>query len=446
MTKAPPPFSDAFNAIAQQMGADAYALADRLFPIPRSLTGNGVRQSLEILKELIPDLQVHEIASGTNVLDWVIPDEWNIREAYIEDLNGNRIIDFADNNLHVMGYSEPIDAVIDLETLDGHLFCDPDHRDAIPYVTSYYRRTWGFCMSQAQRDTLDQKQYRVKIDSTLAPGSLTYADVVIKGESSDEIMLSTYICHPSMANNEVSGPALATMLIRWLKTQKNKYSYRFVFAPETIGGITYISQNLDTLRNNVKAGFQLSCVGDNRVVTFLSSRDEDTLADRIALHVLNHRAPGFLRRSFLKNRGSDERQYCSPGVDLPFVSIMRSMYAEYPEYHTSLDDMSIISPEGFELSFALHASCMNVLEKNATWKALKLCEPHMSKYGLYPTTGSGKTYPSDMIKLTMDVLMYADGRRDTLSMAELFEQPFEIIDEICETLASHGLLGRVNIE
>ena len=268
-------------------GKTLYKWATDLFPICRSLSGNGVTETLAFIKELVPQLQVHQINSGTEVFDWKVPQEWNIRDAYILDESGKKIVDFKENNLHVVGYSEPVDMYLTLEELQAHIHSIPEQPNAIPYITSYYSRTWGFCMTDEQRQSLSPGRYRVVIDSELKDGVLNYADVVLKGASQKEVLVSTYVCHPSMGNNEVSGPVVATALARWISSIENRYfTYRFVFIPETIGSIIYLNEHLAHLRENVVAGFNVSCVGDNLGYSFMPSRAEDSLADRAARHTI----------------------------------------------------------------------------------------------------------------------------------------------------------------
>lgn len=431
------PFRDL--PLDEALGREMYDFAARIFPLFRSLTGPGVRATLAEVSKLLPGLQIQEVPSGTRCFDWTVPDEWSCREAWVEDETGRRIIDIAEHNLHVVGYSEPVDTWVSRAELEARLHSIPELPDAIPYVTSYYRRTWGFCLQHRRRQDLVGDRFRVRIDSTLAPGHLTYGELVIPGKSEQELLFSTYVCHPSLANNEISGPTLATFLARWLSGRDNRYTCRVLFLPETIGAIVYLSQHLDALKRNLVAGFILTCVGDTRAVSFMPSRHGGTLADRAALSVLEQHAPGYLPWSFLKHRGSDERQYCAPGVDLPVVSIMRSRYGTYPEYHTSLDDLSVISPEGLAGSLALHQQVVELLETNQIWQATCLGEPQLSTRNLRESTGGGRSLAAST-KLISDVLAMSDSSRDTLALAELLACPFEEVDACCRLLEGHGLL------
>lgn len=424
----------------KSLGKDMHALAEQIFPICRSITGNGVRNTLQIFKEHLPNLKIIEVPTGTKCFDWTIPKEWNIKDAYIQNNQGQKIVNFADNNLHVVSYSIPVEKKMNLDELKNHIYTLPNFPDAIPYVTSYYQERWGFCMSHKQLESLKDDLYSVKIESTLEEGSLTYAELIIPGKSTKEIFFSTYICHPSMGNNEVSGPVLATFLSKYLKELDNRYTYRIVYIPETIGSIAYLSKNLDVMKRNIIAGFNLTCVGDNYNYSFLSSRNENTLSDRVALHVLKNKVAGFKKYSFL-DRGSDERQYCSPGVDLPIVSIMRTRYGDYKEYHTSKDDLNFISKEGFDGAFQLHKDCINILENNFYYKAVNLCEPQLGKRGLRSNIGGGAL--SLNFKIMSDVLAYADGENDLIGLAEKINVYALDVIPVIKILLEHELIERI---
>ena len=423
-------------------GNNMYKLAERMFPICRSITGNGFRKSLGIIKGIIPEINVHEVPTGTQVFDWTVPNEWNCTGGGIYTLNGRKVIDFTDSNLHILGYSTPVDLVISRDELLEHIYTQPDQPEWIPYVTSYYKERWGFCMSENQKKTLSEEKYHVIINSTLSPGSLTYGDLLIPGETKEEVLFSTYLCHPSMANNELSGPALQTELIKYIQQmQHRRYSYRFVFCPETIGSLTYCSRNLEVLKRNVKAGFVLSCVGDDRTYSIIESPYANTLADRVLSNVLRFHYPGYKRYSFLK-RGSDERQYCSVGVELPVCGFCRSKYGEFPEYHTSADNMDLISPEGLRGAYDVMIKVIHTLENNYCYRMTCKGEPQLGKRGLYPTVSQKGSY--DVIMSLKNFIAYADGYNDLIGISDIIGVPTTELISIKDKLMDNGLLEIVS--
>jgi len=401
----------------QSAGDQMHNLARELFPICRSITGDGVRETLRLIKRHLPGLEIHEIPTGQRCFDWVVPQEWNIRDAYVKNQSGDRIIDFNESNLHLVNYSIPVEKDVDLEELEQHLHSLPQQPDLIPYVTSYYTPAWGFCIADSKRKQLKDGIYSVKVDSSLEDGSLSYADLLIRGESEREVLISTYTCHPSMANNETSGPVVATFLAKWILRQKSRrYSYRIIFVPETIGAVAYLSRHLDEMKEKTVAGFVLTCVGDNRAYSYMPSRKGKTLADQAALHVLNNNVSDFISYSYL-NRGSDERQYCAPGVDLPVCSIMRTKYGEFPEYHTSADDLSLVTPEGLQGTFDIYTDLIRILESNHTYVSTVLGEPQLGKRNLRQKGGAGKGLSKDF-QLISNFLAYADGGASVIDIAE----------------------------
>ncbi len=414
------------NIIGQEM----YDWAVDLFPINRSLSGDGVRQTLQYIKNIIPELEVNEVPSGTKCFDWTIPQEWNCNDGYIIDPDGNKICDFKTNNLHIVGYSTPIDSEIELEELIEHLYYLEEQPTAIPYITSYYSPRWGFCLSFNEFQKLKKGTYKVKINSELKDGNLTYGEIKLKGESEKEIFLSTYVCHPSMANNELSGPVVTTALVNFIKSlEGRKYSYRIVFIPETIGSITYISRNIDDMKKNIIAGFNITTIGDDRSYSYIPTRYGNTLSDKVSKHVLQD--IDYVEYSFL-DRGSDERQYCSPGVDLPIATICRTKYGVYPEYHTSLDDLTVISPSGLYGGYEKIKKAIELLEKNDYYKVNVLCEPQLGKRGLYPTI-STKT-SGGIVRTMMNFIAYADGNNDLIDIANIIGvqagELFDIVDKM----------------
>jgi aminopeptidase-like protein len=436
--------------------------ATDLFPIHRSLTGDGVRQSLRYLQQLLPKLAVHEVPSGTKTFDWTVPKEWVCREAYIEDPAGLRWVDIRDaflgSNLNVVQYSVPFDGLLTGVELDAHLHSLPEQPDAIPYVTSYYNETWGFCVPHSVRDAFRNAIFplRVHIDSELKDGHLTYGELIIPGAEATEVLLSTNICHPSMGNNELSGPVVVTALAQWLASAPRRHTYRILFLPETIGALVYLSQsnrtiglniscsingrpwlNLDHMKQVIIAGYQVVCCGDTRTYSYLPSRKRTTLADSAAVAAFESLGIDYEWYEFADDRGSDERQWCAPGVDLPIGSIMRSKYGEYPEYHTSLDDLSFISQEGLEGSLKVYQRAIEIIEANRVYKATCIGEPQLGPRGLYQAGGTKEAWAAN--KNTLNVLAYADGR-DLIDLAETIGVDVLECARIAEQLKEHGLL------
>jgi len=371
------------------------------------------------------------------VLDWIIPEEWNVFEAYISDTSGRKIVDFAKCNVHLMNYSTPINDVFSLDTLREHLHTDPVHRTAVPYVTSYYRRDWGFCLSAEQFTSLADGNYQVVIDSSLESGSLTYADFILPGESSAEVLITTYVCHPSLANNELSGPMVSLGLALWLQSLPHRhYTYRFVFAPETIGAITYIANNFEALRDNVVAGINLTCIGDDGDYSYLASRLGNTPLDRIAQRQVEQR-PSPAIYTYL-DRGSDERHYGMPGVDVPIISLMRTKYGKYPEYHTHLDDLSVVTPTGLQGGLDFVRDCITELENSLYPTTTVLGEPQLGKRGLYHTQHARTV--TDQVLLRTHILAYSDGQHSVKDLSQLLSVPEETILLFVNELLEHGLI------
>ena len=398
------------------------ACFDRLWPICRSITGNGVRQSFAILGEVAP-YDLVEVPSGEKVLDWTVPKEWNIEDAFVADERGRRVIDFRQHNLHVLGYSVPVDQWFTLDQLQAHLYSLPDQPDAIPYFTTYYKERWGFCIEDRRRKALAPGRYRAVIRSTLEPGSMTYGHRLLPSTTggTEEVLISSYLCHPSMANNELSGPLLATYLHRALsRMPERRFNYRFVLVPETIGAIAYLARHGAHLKRHCAAGLVATCCGDPRAITYKRSRRANALIDRCVQDVLEdyRRESGkeFLTLDFFPS-GSDERQYCSPGFNLPVGSLMRSMYTKYPEYHTSLDNKSMISFGSLIESIELYLRVCLSLEKNELLcSTVPYGEPMLGPRGLYPTLG-GAVDTKDVVKDMMYLFNYADGEHDLCDIA-----------------------------
>lgn len=417
-------------------------LAQRLYPICRSITGNGVRDTLKIINEHI-DLKIHEVPSGTKVLDWEIPLEWNIRDAYIMDASGNRVVDFKKHNLHILNYSEPIHQKMNLADLKENLHTLPDYPDLIPYKTSYYNRTWGFCLSENQFKGLQDGWYDVVIDSDLSKGSLTYAEFFIPGKYNAEILFSTHICHPSLANDNLSGIIVQTFLGQLLNKQDSlNYSYRLLFIPGTIGAITWLAKN-DSAINNIKHGLVISGVGDTGNFTYKKSRRENTIIDKTVEYVLSSNYENFTIENF-SPYGYDERQYCSPGYNLPMGRLSRTPYGTYYQYHTSADNLSFISSSSLQETINIILEIVNILENNACYlNENPKGEPQLGRRGIYGAMG-GYGGRKELEMAILWILNQSDGNHDLLSVAQKSNISFRVIMKATEILLKQGLIKLAN--
>ena len=422
-----------------------YSLArQKLFPICRSITGSGIRKTLKIIKNEFPKLKIYNVPSGTKVFDWNIPPEWNIKDAYILDKNNKKIVNFKNNNLHLVGYSIPVNKFFPKKELFNHIHTLPKQPTAIPYITSYYKKYWGFCVSHKQKLQFKKKyknldKFKVVIKSNLnSKGNLNYGELILKGKSKQEILISTYVCHPSMANNELSGPIVSMCLINHFSKLKNlQKTIRFIFIPETIGSITYLSKNLSYLKANVFGGFNLSCIGDERQHSCIFSKYENSPSDRAIIESYNKLKIKFKRYSFLE-RGSDERQYNSPGIDLPITSIFRTKYGKYPEYHTSLDDFNLVTEKGIKAGLSVVKEAINILNEKIIPKNNILCEPQMSKRSLRSSL-STKDFKKSTLNY-MNFLQYADGNNDLKEISELIKISYKKTFKIYNILTKYKLI------
>jgi len=433
--------SDQCAPVTGEPGKAMMALVEELFPICRSITGNGVRQTLAILQRHI-SLEVKEVPSGTPVLDWTVPPEWNLRGAYVAREDGTRIVDFSANNLHVVQYSQPIDAWMPLAELRPHLHTLPDKPDWIPYRTSYYSEYWGFCLTHRQLSGLADGLYRVVIDSDLTPGHLSYGELLIPGETEDNVLFSCHICHPSLANDNLSGIAVSTMLARHVQTLRPRYSYRFLFIPGTIGSLTWLARNEDKVER-IAHGLVLSCLGDTGGMTYKQSRRGNTAIDRIVAHVLSHDTIPHRIKLFIPY-GYDERQYCSPGFDLPVGCLMRTPNGEYPEYHSSADNLSLLHPESLAHSLAVLRRIVGVIEGDCVYRSRNpKGEPQLGRRGLYAAMGGQRSAGYDQMALLW-VLNLADGRHSLLDVAERAGMSFATIRAAADALVGAELLEPIS--
>jgi aminopeptidase-like protein len=421
----------------QQVGAAMYHLIADLYPICRSITGDGVRKTLAILQELIP-LEVHEVPTGTQVFDWVVPKEWNIHNAYVKNAQGEKVIDFQASNLHLLNYSVPIHQIMPLAQLQERLFTLPEHPEWIPYRTSYYQETWGFCLSHSQFQTLEEGDYEVYIDASLENGHLTYGECYLPGETLDEVLFSCHICHPSLCNDNLSGIALATFLAQHLRDLPRRYSYRFLFIPGTIGAITWLALNAKQT-HRIKHGLVISGVGDPGAMTYKQSRQGDAEIDRVVSYVLQQSQQAYTIEAF-SPYGYDERQYCSPGFNLPIGRLGRTPFGQYPEYHTSADNLEFVQPSALAAALQRYLEVIGVVENNRRYLSTNpYCEPQLGKRGLYSAVGGKQQTPLDQMALLW-VLNLADGHHGLLDIAERSSIPFERIYTAANALCQSNLL------
>jgi len=423
------------------IGRQLYECIVELYPICRSITGDGVRETLRRLQDTIP-LTVHEVPSGTEVFDWTVPREWNVRDAYVKNSRGERVIDFRRSNLHVVNYSMPVHARLSLEELRPHLFTLPDKPEWVPYRTSYYSDSWGFCLSQKQLDALENGEYEICIDSSLKPGSLTYGEYYCPGESRDEILISCHVCHPSLANDNLSGVAIAAYLAQHLCRISRRYSLRFLFIPGTIGSITWLARNQEKVPR-IRHGLVLACLGDGGRLTYKRSRRGDALVDRAVHHVLPQLGDYEIQE--FSPYGYDERQFCSPGFNLGVGRLSRTPHGRFPEYHTSADDLGFVHPDQLAASFVALLKIIEVLEGDRTYVSQNpKCEPQLGKRGLYHSIGGlAHSLTNEMAMLW--VLNLADGEHSLVDVAERAGLSFETVRRAAESLRDHGLLKEARV-
>ncbi len=423
------------------LGHQMYQLVLKLYPICRSITGDGLRETLKVIKNHIP-LDIHEVPTGTEVFDWVVPKEWNIKDAYIKNSKGERVVDFQKSNLHVVNYSVPVQQTMQLRELKEHLFTLPDRPDWIPYRTSYYKESWGFCLSHKQLLELQDEEYEVCIDSSLEAGHLTYGECYLRGASLDEVLISCHSCHPSLCNDNLSGLALTTLLAKHLNSFSLSYSYRFIFIPGTIGSITWLCRN-EAQVSRIKYGLVVSCVGDSGPSTYKRSRRGDTAIDRAVIHVLKHSGTDYKVEDF-SPYGYDERQFCSPAFNLAVGCLMRSPNGSFPEYHTSADNPKFVQPQYLADSFFKYLSVLHVLENNKTYlNQNPKCEPQLGKRGLYRAIGGQSEDGVDQLALLW-VLNLSDGDHSLLDIADRSGLKFDLVRKAADALMVHGLLKEVS--
>jgi aminopeptidase-like protein len=421
---------------SKQISQELYQLICELYPICRSITGNGFRETLKILKQHIP-LEVNEVPTGTQVFDWTVPKEWNIKDAYIKNSKGEKILDFANSNLHIVNYSIPIHSKVNLQELKAHLFTIPEHPTWIPYRTSYYKEAWGFCLTHKQYLELEDEEYEVCIDSSLEPGHLTYGEYFIPGESTDEVLISCHACHPSLCNDNLSGIAIAVFLAKHL-TLTPYYSYRFLFIPGTIGSITWLALNEANV-DKIKHGLVLTCLGDDGNFTYKKSRRGNTEIDNVVAYVLKNTEANYQIIDFFPY-GYDERQYCSPGFNLAVGCFMRSPHGSFPEYHTSADNLSFVQPQYLADSISKCMSILYILDNNKIYfNQNPKCEPQLGKRGLYKTVGGEKDSGLNEMAILW-VLNLSDGHHTLLDIAQRSKMTFNEIKYAADALLAHNLI------
>lgn len=430
---------DLIQMDGEEVGQQMHRFVADLYPICRSITGDGVRRTLAMIQDLIP-LRIFEVPTGTSVFDWKVPREWNINDAFVKTRNGKRVVDFQKCNLHVVNYSVPVHATMPLSQLKPHLFTIPERPDWVPYRTSYYKESWGFCLTHNQLMSLEDTDYEVCIDSTLEDGHLTYGEFFLAGQSEEEILVSCHVCHPSLANDNLSGLAVATFLAKFLSEQVSRYSYRFLFIPGTIGAISWLAQNREAVER-IRHGLVLTCIGDSGGFHYKKSRQGNAEIDRAAAHVLTHSGKPFEILEF-SPYGYDERQYCSPGFNLPVGCLMRSVWGTFPQYHTSADNLEFVQPLPLSESLRVCASILEVLEKNRRYQNLSpYCEPQLGRRGLYSSTG-GEVIAAD-VNARLWVLNLSDGEHSLLDIAERSSISFSTLSKAADLLCEKGLLSVV---
>lgn len=417
-----------------------YDLVEKLYPICRSITGDGVRETLSVINNNIP-IQIYEVPTGTKVFDWTIPDEWNITEAFIEDLDGNRIIDFNNSNLHVVNYSSPIDQIISFEELKPHLHTLPEHPDWIPYRTTYYTENWGFCLSHNDLQKMNKKKYRILINSNFKKGSLTYGEYFKQGEINDEVLISTHICHPSMCNDNLSGIAVAAELGKYLSNITTRYSYRIIFIPATIGSITWLAKNEDKL-HQIKYGIVAALLGDKGIFNYKKSRNGNSKIDKIVEYVLSKGNYEYNLHNFTPY-GYDERQFCSPGINLPMGTLMRTPNKQFAEYHTSADNLSFISGESLKESLNLFKDIVNLIENNQKYINLfPKGEPQLGRRGIYNSIAGNI---SEIEYALLWILNYSDGQHDLIDISVLSEIDILTLGKAANLLLNNKLITTCQI-